>query len=220
MPKKRATSPAPADAAAAPDVEAKISQHMHEAPASRAMNSALNDPLVEDTGADEDDGIRRMVQSFDRAEPEPPAPAPAAIVGNYGPRGDHGDVDVPDSPALAPNDAINPLTRQIGATYWRDNPVFDWCKMVDGRRHVFTRFYFQQNVLVDIFASVTNTVRKEVEQKRAAITQENIARADRNQPPLGYLPILRGSIVPLPDIDEAKSGRVLRLRDVARAGVQ
>lgn len=118
----------------------------------------------------------------------------------------------PDQPTRIMVDVLDPITQQIGAKFWRTNPVFDWCRQPGGYRHRFTRYYFEQRVLLDIFAGKNASVEKEVAQKTAAIAQENAARKERGEAPIGYLPIVRGANVPFEAFEAVLRGETLPLQ--------
>jgi hypothetical protein len=85
--------------------------------------------------------------------------------------------------------------------------------MIDGRRHTFSKCFFEQGVLVDIFAARTPAVVREIGEKRAAIAAYNLT-AERG---FGYLPTIRGSIIPLEFISAVLAGEVLDLTQMQGA---
>ncbi len=110
-------------------------------------------------------------------------------------------------------DALESLTKRLGARFWRLNPVFDWARWQDGRRMPFTRFYFEAEafVLVDVFAAQGNAVDKEVARKTEAILAENTARAKNKQQPIGYLPVVRGALVSDDQVEAVLRGECIGL---------
>lgn len=136
----------------------------------------------------------------------PPVSQPVAV------RAPHDTAREPDQPLVRRVDALDHITQQIGAKYWRVSARFDWCKMPNSYAHTFTRYYFQQYVLLDIFGSKGPAIEKEVAQKTAAIAQENVRRAECGQPPIGYLPTMRGANVPFEAFEAVKRGESLPLQ--------
>lgn len=133
-------------------------------------------------------------------------------------RSPHDAVRPPDSPDRPRIDALDPITKALGVQYWRSNPVYDWCRQPSGFRHRFTRYYFSVPeaevkvfVLVDIFASKSQAIEKEVAQKTASIATENALRVERGEHPIGYLPIVRGATVPLDAFEAVKRGESVAL---------
>lgn len=171
-------------------------------------------PAVHDLGPHDED---EEEEGLDEGGPEAAKPAIAI-------RGAFGDVPPPDQPTKIAPDALDPLTGAIGARVWRNAAVFDWCVEQNERvsrdaedrrpRYAFTRHYFEQRVLVDIFTRETPAVRREVAQKTAQIKAYNdanpVARPGR-PPAQGYIPIIWGTVVTHEQIAAAKEGHLLPL---------
>lgn len=94
---------------------------------------------------------------------------------------------------------LDPITRAMGAQQYRagtDNR-YDWCREFSGGpRHTFTRLYFRENVLLDIYQTRTKAVEAEVAVKSASIKAHNETAAE----PLGYIAVFVGDVPPTPDV--------------------
>jgi hypothetical protein len=108
-------------------------------------------------------------------------------------------------------DSLSTVTARLGARFWATNKRFDWA--IDAFRHhfEFTRFYFEQNVLVDVWPRMNGGTRKEAEKKRACIDAENAARIKRGDEPIGYISFVRGSTVPDSAFNDALAGKTMDL---------
>ena len=218
-----------------------------------ALAQALSEPMVEDEDVGgEDEGAAAAwapssrpvvsgVGDFSAPEPEPFHDKGIAIVPGVSTdvfgrdefvafaRQAVEDARVPSN--LQPQrlardvDQLDPLTRALNnSRNWVTNPVYDWCRQRGtGIRLSFTRFYYKERILVDVFPGETSRVKKEVEDKAACISVYNRwlasspdeRRADgfgnlrqmfiikdiSEMPgsdirPISYLPILRGTTIP------------------------
>lgn len=116
-------------------------------------------------------------------------------------------------------DSLEGVTKYLNARFWATNKRFEWAKDARGYHFEFTRFYFEQNVIVDVWPRTNNGTRTEAEKKRACIEAENAKRLDRKEEPIGYLSFVRGAIVPNEAFDRAMAGEALPLIERATEGV-
>lgn len=121
------------------------------------------------------------------------------------------DAKEPDQPNRRRVDVLDAISQQLGAKFWRTNAQFEWCRMPNTYKHTFTRFYFEQNVLLDIFAGKGASIEKEIAQKSAAIAAENVRREAEGKAPLGYITTVRGATIPFEYFQRAKDGETLPL---------
>lgn len=121
-----------------------------------------------------------------------------------------------DAPHLV-LDRLAAVTKALGAQNWYDVRSFDWCLDRIGNRHRFSRYYPSVAVLVDVFDDASVTVRAEVESKTAAIIAQNELREKQGHMPLGYLPIVRGAIIPDGDFEAALRGEQVEIREAVPA---
>jgi len=122
-----------------------------------------------------------------------------AGVPNAAPAGRHvaaGEKDVRRITAPPPDAAdgvMDDYSQALGSSRYTTPFVFDdpeeRMRNFQGFRLKFSRFYFDQGVLVDIFAQDTTVVRTEVAEKSRAIATWNIDTPDMR---LGYIPIILG----------------------------
>lgn len=135
-----------------------------------------------------------MVTNVAGSKPEhdPREIAKAASVVVDGPRSRQPEAGTPQMK----EQPLDPITRAFGAKHYRagtDNR-FDWCReFVGGPRHTFSRFYFDQNVLLDIFQARTKAVEAEVEIKTRAIAERNASSPDVA---FGYVAVFIGDPAP------------------------
>ena len=91
---------------------------------------------------------------------------------------------------------LDELSKRLGATQFNAGTNrFDWCREAGiGPRHTFSRMYWEQRVLVDVYAERTRGVVKEIEEKRAILETRNasIPREER----WGYIPWIKREDVP------------------------
>jgi hypothetical protein len=118
-----------------------------------------------------------------------------------------------------PRDSLGTVTARLGARYWATNKRFEWALNSVGHHYEFTRYYFEQFVLVDVWARSNNSTRKEAQAKRAVVEAENQKRIKLGEKPIGYLSFVRGSIVPEQAFDDALAGKTLALIERASEGV-
>jgi hypothetical protein len=111
---------------------------------------------------------------------------------------------------------VDPLTQRLGCKWFVDGARFDWCREgsmnlnpsgeLDSRnRHVFTRWYQMDRIIVDVFRNDSDRVRREIAEKIAAIE----AHAKKDGVRLGYLPCVRGAFVPDEVIAAVKRGEIV-----------
>lgn len=122
-------------------------------------------------------------------------------------------------PAIRPSDSLEMLTARIGARFWATNKRFDWALRPDRHHYEFTRWYFQQHVLVDVWANSNASSRKECAHKKACVDAENVRRAQKGEAPIGYLPVVRGALIAEEAFERVLRGETLELIERAVEGV-
>ncbi len=116
-----------------------------------------------------------------------------------------------DSPIVRAPDAMEGVTTRLGARYWVTNKRFPWAKDALGKSMTFTRWYFRERVLVDVFPSATPSARREVERRLKTLS----AHSEK----IGYLPIVRGASVPEDVFARLLQGEHFPLFERQRQGV-
>jgi hypothetical protein len=123
-------------------------------------------------------------------------------------------------PAPPPyRDSMRATSQRLGARFWATNKRFEWARAANLHHYEFTRYYFEELVLVDVWPNANPSARKEVEKKRACVDAENERRVERKEKPIGYLPIVRGAIVSDECFDAALNGQTFALIERALEGV-
>jgi hypothetical protein len=115
----------------------------------------------------------------------------------------------PNNDAQIPADVADPIAQVFGARLWNSGYSFDWCRDARGARHTFTYWFYQLNVIVDVFDANTfwrspDAVRAEVAEKAATITRRNSV----SPAPVGYIAFVRGYLTPQAEIDKVRAGFV------------
>jgi hypothetical protein len=136
--------------------------------------------------------------------------APAAMIGS--PR-EHNPTPLP------PPDSLGGITARLGARLWATNKRFEWARMPNNHHYEFTRFYFEQNVLVDVWPNANNSARREAEKKLECVDAENRRRVAAGEKPIGLLSVVRGAVVPDECFDAALRGETMALIEPAARGV-
>lgn len=134
-------------------------------------------------------------------------------------RADAFSSDVRTQQSTPAPDVLKSLSDALGCHRWATNKQFEWSRNPYQHRFVYTRYYFEVLVLVDIWPNATLETRKDVERKRATISAENKRRTGLGIKPIGYLPLVRGAVVPIEAFEQVRAGRVLALIEKARAEV-
>jgi len=99
-----------------------------------------------------------------------------------------------------PLDDRDEFSRAIGARDWLRNARMDGDRRFpsprlptrDGRCHVVSREYFQQRILLDVFANDNRSVRQEILEKTEGLQRWN---AEHPGSEYGYLPLIRGALI-------------------------
>jgi hypothetical protein len=126
-----------------------------------------------------------------------------------------------DGPPLRPAEKLDELSQRLGAETFRAGTEnrFAWCReYAEGPRHTFSRMYFEQRVLVDVYPTRMKGVENEVRQKAAIIAARNeqVAHAER----WGYFAVVRDENKPTDEtLMRALAGEciVLEPKDVVAA---
>lgn len=148
----------------------------------------------------------------------PNAPRPGSASADPGTPGKPALVRSADSVIKARkfNDAPKPkpirdaFSAALGDTIFAQDAMFDWCCKPSGARHTFRRHYPQIRVLFDSFGGVTDAVRQEIAEKRAAIEAYNKQHRDAEY---GYLPTLSTQMPTADEVELAKLGDCVPLRE-------
>jgi hypothetical protein len=117
-----------------------------------------------------------------------------------------------------PRDSMQGISARLGATYWATNKRFDWARDALNHHYEFTRYYFQQLVLLDVWPNANPSSRKESEKKRASVEAENRKRIARNEKPIGLIMVVRGTYVPEEIFEKALRGETSPLIEPALQG--
>lgn len=140
-----------------------------------------------------------------------PAAAPAAL------RPADGVKERPPRPVA--HDSMASVTARLGAAFWETNARFEWAKARNNHHYEFTRYYFNERVLVDVWPNSKPSARTEAERKRACVDAENKQRVKRGEKPIGLLAVERGAIIPVEYFARALEGETFPLIERATEGV-
>jgi hypothetical protein len=155
------------------------------------------------------------------SEPVAIAPLPAALGG--GVLGDPFATKRPEAftkivaeqQTRLPNDSLAGITTALGASLWTTNKRFEWARAANRHHYDFTRYYFQQSVLVDVFPNANASTRKEADERGKCIAAQN----ERGGRPIGYLAVVKGAQIPPEAFTAVLAGAVLPLVERATEGV-
>ena len=110
-----------------------------------------------------------------------------------------------------PPDSLAAVTARLGARYWTTNKRFDWALAPNRHHYEFTRYYFEQLVILDVWESANPSARRESERKRACVDAENVRRVGLGQKPIGLLSIVRGAVAGDEHFEAAMRGETMDL---------
>lgn len=166
--------------------EAALKENVVDAPGSGPLGRDYNmfadrpaRPTV--TSMQEGAGVRR------------PDAAPAAPAGQFVKAGDRETHPGRVTPPAPTDEVMDDYSQALGSARYATPYVFDdpeeRMRNFQGFRLKFSRFYFDQSVLVDIFTTDSAAVRNEVSEKSRAIATWNVDTPDMR---FGYIPIILG----------------------------
>ncbi|HEY1882212.1 MAG TPA: hypothetical protein VGG51_04135 [Candidatus Cybelea sp.] len=123
-------------------------------------------------------------------------------------------------PAPVVRDSMAALTARLGSpTFWENNARFEWAKAPNNHHYEFTRFYFHELVLVDVWKSSNPSDKKAAEHKRKCVDAENTKRVAMGEKPIGLIAVVRGAIIPDEYFSRVLAGETFDLIERSTEGV-
>jgi hypothetical protein len=120
---------------------------------------------------------------------------------------------------VPPRDSLQTVTQRLGARFWATNKRFDWALNASRHHYEFTRYYFEQLLLVDVWPNSNPSARKESERKRACVDAENERRVKAGMKPIGFISIVRGAVISDDAFARGLQGETIPLIERASEGL-
>jgi len=123
--------------------------------------------------------------------------------------GEHDDRHHPRGNSAELSSEADELDAVIGSNHRREAMSYDWCRDIGtGHRHVFSRHYYDLNLLVDRFDNHGPNVQREVSDKVRNLRAFNEGCASFDQR-IGYLAYVVGTTPSLEDAERARQREVV-----------